>query len=613
MERGKPKRRPDDCSAASEVRRRLEHRGMMTMRRFTAVPSNEGCGTAGLSSRGVPGAARPVRPHGRKRHPAVAHAYSPAVAGRAWLATVLAVLVLVAAPAAADMRPVGNVQVPAPLGDWHFTALATDSSGGVYASDGDAIFRLTGGVFQPVVSDIIETLWPGGTMSVDPSGFAVNAAGTHAWIASGMTGRIIEANLSTGAVRNLSGAVLSGNYGIAAGPVGLFVTDSYSADVYAVSTAGNGAMQRVAAFPDSLFGSGIAFTPGGDLIVPVGYQYAQWPDNDNYPVDLWRYPAGFQQSGAPGVPGVRFAQALQVSGSGFTAADARGAAYLEGADAIYRVDRAGNRLVLCGDATQNAFDLVGLGFMGMAYDAAAERLLFAYRNESTQPWRLYQYSLRVADMNGDGALTALDKSLLVQALAAPKSYAAANPGMYPIINGDTNDDLAFNAQDLNLDVGTGSLTVDYAADGTSPLKRVGGWVKDGYNQGAGYWNGPRIASSAAAGDALRLTALGVGDNGAAVTVKFTYWGDANLDGKVNFDDYDVIDYYYWFPLPAEEMGWWTGDFDMDGNVDFDDYDLIDYAYWFQGAPLGGLGAVPEPATLALVAAGAAAILRRRRR
>ncbi|MBE3123276.1 MAG: PEP-CTERM sorting domain-containing protein, partial [Planctomycetes bacterium] len=101
----------------------------------------------------------------------------------------------------------------------------------------------------------------------------------------------------------------------------------------------------------------------------------------------------------------------------------------------------------------------------------------------------------------------------------------------------------------------------------------------------------------------------------SVLLKYTYWGDANLDGQVTFDDYDIIDYFYWFPLPAAQMGWWTGDFNMDGEVTFDDYELIDYAYWFQGAPLtgDGLGAVPEPATLVLLGLGVLAIAARRKR
>ena len=166
-----------------------------------------------------------------------------------------------------------------------------------------------------------------------------------------------------------------------------------------------------------------------------------------------------------------------------------------------------------------------------------------------------------------------------------------------------------------VDLGTGNLIVDYADGAANPAAQIRDWVKAGYNAPAADWNGNGITSSVAASDASLLTAVGVIDNtdplvggrttfegqavdASSVLVRYTYWGDANLDGVVNFDDYDVIDYYYWFPLPTAQMGWWTGDLDMDGNVDFDDYDKIDYAYWFQGAPLGGLDAASLEPVLA---------------
>ena len=158
-----------------------------------------------------------------------------------------------------------------------------------------------------------------------------------------------------------------------------------------------------------------------------------------------------------------------------------------------------------------------------------------------------------------------------------------------------------------VDLGTGNLIVDYAAGGPNPAAQIRDWVKAGYNSPARDWNGNGIMSSVAAGDANLLTAVGVIDNtdplvggrttfegqevdASSILLKYTYWGDANFDGRINFDDYDISDYYYWFPAPAAQMGWWTGDFDMDGDVDFDDYDKMDYAYWFQGVPLGGLEA-----------------------
>jgi len=565
---------------------------------------------------------------------------------------VLAVLAVLVSPlaAGAGMQPVGTVTVPPPPGDYHFTALACDAGGGVYAFDGDTIYALQGGAFAPRVSGIQAAAWPGQEVTVDPSAFAVDAGGATAWFATGFSGRIVEVRIDPnlpafGEAWELKGAALASNYGLAVDPVHgeLFVTDSWTADLYHVTRAGAGSLDNRRTFPGAMYGGGIAFTPGDELIVPIATGFAAWPDDDGFPLDLYRFPRQFLDDLVAGRPTVtepeRYATGLTVSGTGFVAADGRGAAYLQGADAIYRVDRAGNLLVLCGDATQNAFDLVGLGFMGMAYDAAGQRLLMAHRAADDQPWRLYAYGLKAGDLNGDGLVDAGDRAPLVQALAAPAAYAAAHPAMIPLIHGDINDDLVFDEQDLDLDLADSHLVVDYRPGDAAPLATVAAWLRAGLNLPAGYWDGPRLRSSAAAADPDRLTALGVLDNAdpwlggrttfageavdaSAVLLAYTYWGDADLDGRVTFDDYDVIDYYYWFPPAAGEAGWWSGDFDYDGDVDLDDYDRIDYAYWFQGGPLGGMagagqapyGAVPEPGTLALLAAGGAvAGLRRGRR
>ena len=201
--------------------------------------------------------------------------------------------------------------------------------------------------------------------------------------------------------------------------------------------------------------------------------------------------------------------------------------------------------------------------------------------------------------------------------------------------GDTNvlvtRALTVDTTDSALDITNNRLIVDYAPAEANPAQQIQNLVRSGYNKGSGYWDGNGLFSSHARDDEMTLTAVGILDNAdplvggkatfggvavdaSSVLVRYTYWGDMNFDGTVNFDDYDILDYYYWFPLPADQMGWWTGDLDYDGNVDFDDYDKIDYAYWFQGAPLAGdgLGAVPEPATMTLLAMGGLALLRRAR-
>jgi hypothetical protein len=60
----------------------------------------------------------------------------------------------------------------------------------------------------------------------------------------------------------------------------------------------------------------------------------------------------------------------------------------------------------------------------------------------------------------------------------------------------------------------------------------------------------------------------------SVLVTNTYYGDTDLNGVVNFDDYARIDAGFL----NTRTGWWNGDFDGNGVVDFDDYSLIDLAF-----------------------------------
>ena len=64
-------------------------------------------------------------------------------------------------------------------------------------------------------------------------------------------------------------------------------------------------------------------------------------------------------------------------------------------------------------------------------------------------------------------------------------------------------------------------------------------------------------------------------------VKYTYYGDADFNGIVNFDDYSRIDAGF----NNSRSGWLNGDFDGNGIVDFDDYALIDLAFNTQAGKL----------------------------
>jgi hypothetical protein len=100
-------------------------------------------------------------------------------------------------------------------------------------------------------------------------------------------------------------------------------------------------------------------------------------------------------------------------------------------------------------------------------------------------------------------------------------------------------------------------------------------------------------------------------------IGYTYGGDANLDGAITGDDYFQIDSGF----PAGAHGWFNGDFNYDGSITGDDYFIIDSNFAAQGPPfppsagagaVKGVQAVPEPASIGIIAGGSALLLSRRR-
>jgi hypothetical protein len=88
-----------------------------------------------------------------------------------------------------------------------------------------------------------------------------------------------------------------------------------------------------------------------------------------------------------------------------------------------------------------------------------------------------------------------------------------------------------------LDVRDKALFFDYTGQDT-PVDDVTALIASGRNGGS--WTGSGIITSLASAN---LKTLGVADDGnGTVTVKYTYGGDANLDGKINVDDYGKIDF-----------------------------------------------------------------------
>ncbi len=175
---------------------------------------------------------------------------------------------------------------------------------------------------------------------------------------------------------------------------------------------------------------------------------------------------------------------------------------------------------------------------------------------------------------------------------------------------------------------------DLVVQGGTTLAAITTQIQTGYAGGT-FAGTSGITSSTAAADSTHLTTIGVANGltsfeGATVSatdtlVKYTYYGDANLDGAVDGSDYTKIDAAF----GTAASGWQNGDFNYDNKIDGSDYTLIDNAFNTQGTTLGtnpaaliasatsqiasGSSAVPEPTTLGLLGVGAVGMLARRRR
>jgi regulation of enolase protein 1 (concanavalin A-like superfamily) len=140
------------------------------------------------------------------------------------------------------------------------------------------------------------------------------------------------------------------------------------------------------------------------------------------------------------------------------------------------------------------------------------------------------------------------------------------------------------------------------------LPAITALLASGQNARGGYWNGTGITSSTAAGDTTDLTTLGAISNNFLgsplnttfdnqpvslndVLIKFTYYGDTDLNGQVDGSDYSRIDSAFL----TSATGWFNGDFNYDQTIDGSDYTLIDNAFNRQGTTLSAQLAKPASA------------------
>jgi hypothetical protein len=200
-----------------------------------------------------------------------------------------------------------------------------------------------------------------------------------------------------------------------------------------------------------------------------------------------------------------------------------------------------------------------------------------------------------------------------------------------------------------LDITDNKLIINYGAGNPSPVNSIGGYIALGYN--AANFNGPgiissKVASVNAANGNPHLYAIGYADASdvavqsqgltpGTVEIEPAIVGDANLDGVVNFSDFQLLAANF----NGTNTTWDEGNFNYDGKTNFSDFQLLaanfndsttldnaEFNAMNQFALSNGftmtanpdgtgftLSAIPEPATASILLLAAAGSLMRRKR
>jgi hypothetical protein len=158
-----------------------------------------------------------------------------------------------------------------------------------------------------------------------------------------------------------------------------------------------------------------------------------------------------------------------------------------------------------------------------------------------------------------------------------------NGGLFSLYQGANN---VLTVHTLNipgsgrLDLNDNDMIVDYT--GASPMANIQALLTSGYF--ASGWTGAGIDSTTAANNPSRDTALGFGEaaqlgystfdgqevDSTAILIKYTRYGDANLDGKVDTLDFNALAGNF----GGSNRNWTQADFNFDKIIDTLDFNML---------------------------------------
>jgi hypothetical protein len=213
------------------------------------------------------------------------------------------------------------------------------------------------------------------------------------------------------------------------------------------------------------------------------------------------------------------------------------------------------------------------------------------------------------------------------------------PSSTVIINGGTNSVGSLTISSGGIVNINSTLFIDYGS-GTDPIPTIAGYIKSGFNNGG--WNGSGIISSDAqiltdghhygVGWADGADKVVTGLSSGQIEIKYTLLGDANLDGSVNGSDFSILAANF----GLGHTNWDQGDFLFTSAVNGSDFSALaanfgqgdsgpgvsvtaadiaalDAFAAANGLPMPVIGAVPEPASAAMVILSGLGMLALRRR